>query len=151
MSHITKIKVEVKDLIALERAAAELGCIFLYDQKTYRWFGHWVGDSPMPEGLTKEELGKCSHAIKVPGIDYEIGVVERKDAPGTYMLVYDSWDAKKGEHTNLISRRFGKSLEAFGHEYAVQKIVMESEDRGLIVDRIPLVNGSEKLVIGGTL
>jgi len=151
MSHITKIKVEINDLDALERATAELGCTFMHNQTKYKWFGEWMGDSPMPEGLTQKDLGKCSHAIKVPGIDYEIGVVERKDKPGVFMLVYDSWDNVKAKHTNLISQKFGTSLERFGQEYAIQKISIEAESRGLVLDRVPLEDGRVKLVMGGTL
>ncbi len=28
-------------------------------QKTYQWYGRWVGDTKLPEGIPESELGKC--------------------------------------------------------------------------------------------
>ena len=74
MSHISKIELVIKDLEALKTACKRMGFEFREGQKTYQWYGRWVGDSPMPEGVTEEELGKCNHAIHVPGAKYEIGL-----------------------------------------------------------------------------
>ncbi len=55
-------------------------------QKTYQWYSRWVGDSPLPEGITEKELGKCDHAIHLPGAVYEIGIVRKGKSD---ILLYD--------------------------------------------------------------
>ena len=67
MSHVTVIAVELKDLDALKAVCAALGLEFRENQTTYRWYGRHVGDFPIPEGLTKADLGRCDHAIAVKG------------------------------------------------------------------------------------
>lgn len=89
MSHISKIEMQIKDLAALQAACKQCGYEFVHGQTTYEWFGRFVGDSPMPEGLTVEDLGKCDHAIRVPGASYEIGI--RKMDDGHYEMLFDYW------------------------------------------------------------
>ena len=62
------------------------------DQPTYRWYGQWVGDyiHNIPQGFTQDDLGKCTHAIRVPGATYEIGVVRRGSK---YLLLWDFYGA----------------------------------------------------------
>ena len=92
MSHVSKLELTIKDLNALIQACIKLGFQFVKDQKTYVWYGRWVGDSPLPEGVDKKDLGKCDHAIKVPGCSYEVGVLRKRN--GSYTLLWDSWEAK---------------------------------------------------------
>jgi hypothetical protein len=67
MSHIAKIELEIKDLRSQQEACKRLGYEFCTNQKTYLWFGRWVGDNPLPDGISEDQLGQCDHAIKVPG------------------------------------------------------------------------------------
>jgi hypothetical protein len=67
MSHVTNIDIEISNLTALESAIQEMGGTFLRDKKNYEWYGRHVGDFPLPPGFTKEMLGKCEHAIGLPG------------------------------------------------------------------------------------
>ena len=66
MSHITTIELDIKDLDALKVAAEKLGLEFRRGQETYKWFGRSVGDSPLPAGFRKQDLGKCEHALRIP-------------------------------------------------------------------------------------
>jgi len=124
VSHISKIELVIKDLEALKSACKRLGFEFREGQKTYQWYGRWVWDSPMPEGVTEEELGKCNHAIHVPGAKYEIGVVRKGNA---YILLYDSWI--KGGLTKHIGKDAGKLKQI----YAVEKIRLEARKKGMKV------------------
>ncbi|MDP2663651.1 MAG: DUF1257 domain-containing protein [Dehalococcoidia bacterium] len=63
MSHITTIEVEVKDLQALEKACERLGLTLARGQTTFKWYG--------------SQAAACAHAIKVPGANYEVGVVQK--------------------------------------------------------------------------
>lgn len=98
MSHVATIKCEVKDLDALRTAAAKLGLEFREGQKTYRWWGHHVGDYPLPTGFTKDDLGKCDHALSVSGNDsaYEVGIVKRRDGKAGYELLWDFYGGGRG-------------------------------------------------------
>ncbi len=91
MSHISELKTTFKNLDDIELAAARLGGTLLRDQKTYRWFGQYMGDSQMPAGMTQADLGKCNHAIRFPHASYEVGV--RRQPDGTFRLAWDSWSS----------------------------------------------------------
>src|SRR5678815_3137009 len=80
----------ITDLNALKGAVKELGAIWREGQKTYEWYGRSVGDYPLPDGFTAKDLGKCEHAIRLAGTEYEIGVVPKKHGGG-YTLLYDFW------------------------------------------------------------
>ena len=88
MSHVVDCDVKITDLDALEAAVKEeLGGELIRGKKSYKWWGRFEGDYPLPEGVRQEDLGKCDHVIKVPGASYEVGVVEQKD--GSFKLQYD--------------------------------------------------------------
>ena len=94
MSHVTTIKMEIKDLQALEECCKKAGLEFRKGQKTYKWWGYSVGDYPIPKGFTKEDLGKCDHAIGVPNKStYEIGVVVKD---GKITLLWDFYGGGQG-------------------------------------------------------
>jgi hypothetical protein len=110
MSHISQFEFQCSDLDALEKAAEACGCELVRGQKKYKWFGRFVGDSPMPKGLTEADLGKCDHAIRVKGASsqtYEVGVCKTED--GKFALRYDFWSGGYG----LVDKvgKDGKKLE----------------------------------------
>ena len=89
MSHVARIELEINDLDSLKAACKSLGLEFVPDQKTFEWYGRQVGNYPLPDGFTLEDMGRCDHAIRVPGAQYEIGVVKRR---GKYTLLWDFWE-----------------------------------------------------------
>ena len=108
MSHISRIELEIKDLQSLKEACKRLGFEFCDNQQSYQWYGRWVGDSPLPEGITEDQLGRCDHAIKVPGAQYEVGVVRKGQS---YILLYDEWikgglKAKLGVNAGLLKQAY---------------------------------------------
>jgi hypothetical protein len=111
MSHVVTIDCEIKDLGCLEKAAKNIGLEFVRDQHSYKWWGHSVGDYPVPAGFSEKDLGKCDHALRVPGNKnaYEVGVVKSRTAKSGYTLLYDFFgggyglEAKVGSNaSNLI-------------------------------------------------
>lgn len=137
------VEIEVKSLNALKEACAALGLSFQDGQKTYKWYGQSMGDYPLPKGMTKADLGKCAHAIKVPGASYEIGVVQDKQT-GNFGLVYDFWGTTQGEP---IMKRLGKGLEKLRAEYAAQAAIEQAQRRGLRVTRTLLPDNRLRLRI----
>ena len=107
MSHIARIELEIYSLEELRRACTQLGLTFCEGQQTYEWYGRWVGDAELPEGLSVDDPGKCDHAIKVPGATYEIGI---KKIGSKYQLLYDYWNAGKLE--KVLGKNLGKLKQA---------------------------------------
>jgi hypothetical protein len=107
MSHISKIELEIKSLDALIEACNRLGFQFVKNQQTYQWYGRYMRDTVLPEGIKEEDLGKCDHAIKVPGCSYEIGVVKKNNS---YQLLWDSWESRLklsiGENANILKQAY---------------------------------------------
>ena len=93
MSHVCKIELMIRDLDALEAACKEIGLELVRNQDHFKWFGRSVGDYPIPEGFTAEDMGKCQHAIRIPGNKkaYEIGITQRRDGKPGFQLLWDFW------------------------------------------------------------
>lgn len=113
MSHVAKIELEINDLDTLKAACERLGVEFIPDQKHYRWYNEHVGDYPLPEGFTPEDLGRCDHAIHVPGASYEVGVVRRGSK---YVLLWDFYSA------GGLERKLGKGAGRLKQAYAVERV-----------------------------
>lgn len=124
MSHIARIEIEINDLGALKAAAERLGGEFVQSQTTYKWYETWVGDTPMPEGMTRADLGKCHHAIRFPKAAYEVGVVQRGSK---YQLLWDYW--VDGGLEPILGKNAGLLKQAYG----VERARAEARKRGLTV------------------
>ena len=91
MSHVTTIKFNGKwNLATLKAMCAAEGWDFIEGQKTFSWYGQHVGDYPLPDRFTQGDMGKCNHAINIPGAKYQIGVIEKE---GKLHLLWDFYDA----------------------------------------------------------
>lgn len=141
MSHVETIKQQFIDLGILKEACKVLGLEFYENQSTYRWFGRFVGDAPLPEGFTKEELGHCLHAIGIKDNDYayQIGVVKSKTDDG-YVLLYDNWREGKG-----LEQVIGKKANRLAQEYSIQACIADFRRKGRRVIREEKENGHVRL------
>lgn len=133
MSHISHIEIEINDLDCLVRACAYLGFQFMRNQRTYKWYGRMVSPErhPLPEGLSENDLGKCTHAIRVPEAEYEVGVVKRGDR---YLLLCDFWDSK-------LRQRLGENGGRLKQAYAFEKTRKEAKKRNYLVSEKKIENG----------
>ena len=96
MSHVTTITIEIRDLDAVREICKDLGLEFKENQKTYRWYGRHIGDYPLPEGISKSQLGRCDHALAVKGAGretYEVGLVKQGDK---WVPLWDFWQGGYG-------------------------------------------------------
>jgi len=91
MSHITKMKLQVYSIPALQFAAQELGLGWREDT-TYKWFGSPYQDMQKTAEVDEKDLGTCDYVIYVPGNAraYEVGVKRMGD--GHYELLYDPYN-----------------------------------------------------------
>lgn len=143
MSHVSTVDLEINDLQALRVAAEALGLQFNEGQTKYRWFGRSVGDYPVPEGFKASDLGKCEHAISVPGDNsaYEIGVVSRRDGKPGYQLVWDFWGPGQ-KITNVMGGKSGAKLKT---EYGVAVATKQARREGWRVKREVNKEGQTRL------
>lgn len=135
MSHIVTIKTELRDLQAIRAACKRLGWTFVEGQRTYAWYGRYMGDSQLPEGITQEELGHCDHAIRVPGASYEIGL---KATGRGFVPLWDYW------HAGKLPENAGQRL---AQAYAIEKARAEARRAGHTVSERQLADGSVQLTI----
>lgn len=143
MSHVVSMKIKIKSLNALKRAAKTCGLELVRDVKTYKWFGRHVGDFPMPEGFTKDDLGKCDHVLRVIGANhqtYEVGVVKSKTGSG-YELLWDFWQGGYG-----LEKAVGKNGQKLMQQYAYEVALAEANASGYTVEKIMQNDGSILLV-----
>lgn len=143
MSHVESVKTTITDLSALKAACTRMGVEFVEGKKAYRWFGRSVGDYPLPAGFTKDDLGKCDHVIKVPGTDYEVGVVKLKDKPG-YTMLYDFWGPGQG-----LLKKFGTGLTKLVDNYSVEALKSKARAKGYLTTETTAPNGAIILKVTG--
>ena len=134
MSHVSKIELEIKSLSDLKTACKELGLTFMENRNTYKWYGRFMGDYPLPDGFNVEDLGKCDHAINVPGCRYEIGVI--KTPQGKYQLLWDFW------HAGGLEKKLGKGAGKLKQAYAKAKIITEAKLKGYKVSQYRINKGA---------
>ncbi len=116
MSHITPMELEVWDPMDLEAGAQELDPgAKIVNKQTYNWYGRRVGDFPLPEGMTEDQLGKCDLALTfssgATARGYEVGLLKQRN--GSYKLVWDFYDWKLmnllgGQNAGLLKQAYTK-------------------------------------------
>ncbi len=140
MSHVAKIQIEIKDLEALRAACTRMGFEFVEAQRTYRWYGTHMGDYPLPEGFTADDLGHCEHAIRVPDAGYEVGVCRRRDSRPGYTLLWDFWQGGYG-----LERQLGKNGQRLVQAYGVEAAKHAARRAGYSVTETTNQDGSVTL------
>ena len=158
--HVVSVKAEFTDLDAIKAACARLGWTFRQNQQTYQWYARgWQDDSPVPRHLFATEddyqkvvamgrperiktmnglLGKCTHAISVPGCAYGIGLIERGKQ---FIPIWDSWGA--GGLDKLLGAEGGPLVQA----YAVEKTKLQARHLGHTLTEHALEDGTVQLKI----
>jgi hypothetical protein len=130
MSHVTTIKMEIKDLDALEQACQKIGLKFNRNQKHYKWYGRFVGDY-REAGTNPKDMGLCDHAISVPGNAgaYEIGVAQKGES---YELRYDFYGGGFGLE-KLAGNRCSTLIEAYTQTVALNEATKFAAAEGYTV------------------
>lgn len=145
MSHVAKIKIEIKDMQALRAACKRLGLEFVEGQKQYAWYGRHVGDYPLPEGFTAQDMGRCEHAIKVPGAKYEIGLCKRRDGKPGYTLLWDFYsagglEAKLGANGQKLVQAYGIEAAKLAARRAGYRVTEATKSDGSVTLRVMATN-----------
>lgn len=143
MSHVVMIELEVKDLDAVEKAAKDLGGELVRNQKTFRWYGHWMNDysaedAAYKQGIKPEDYGKCEHIIRHPNCSYDIGLVKKEG--GGYRVVADEW------FSGGLTKVFGQGMQALKQRYGTHVAAKIMRGQGFIVNEIKTKTGDIRLV-----
>ena len=91
------------------------------NQKHYRWYGKWVGNQPLPDGISEDDLGKCNHAIHIPAAVFEIGIVKKDNS---YQLLWDSWIG------GGLQKAIGKDAGVLKQTYAIESVKRAARKKG---------------------
>lgn len=147
MSHVACIDIEITDLDTLKIACERLDWTLVEGAKTYNWFNRWVDDyhsedAAYHHGIKPEDYGKCDHKIKVPGCNYEIGLLKQPD--GSFKAVFDFYDTKLCEAVG------GKTCAKLKQLYGVEKTKKECIKKGYKVKEKKLDDGKIQLVVDGS-
>lgn len=132
MSHIVEVKAEIRDLEALEKAAVECGMVLDRQAHTFRWYGRFMGDAPVPAGFTPADYGKAEAGVlkvkTATAHTYEVGVVRRRDGGQGYALLYDNWCGGHG-----LEAAAGKGLSKLLVAYNRTVIALQAKMQGKMV------------------
>ena len=144
MSHVATVDLEVKDMECLAKAAARCGLVMKVNQPTYRWYGRSVGDYPLPAGFAAEDLGRCEHALSIPGDGdaYEIGVVRRRDGKPGYCLLWDFFAGGYG-----LQAKVGENCAKLKQAYAAEVAIRQARMQGYRVNEQQQADGSLRLTL----
>ncbi len=150
MSHMEcNIDALITDLDILERTLQEKfpTAKLMRDQKTHAWFGKWVDDfhgdkAAYRHGINPEDYGKCDHAIRVEGSEYEVGLVPiKRDGVEGWCAVWDNWRG------HAIVEAFGRGSEKLMTEYARMTAVVTAEQQGMTYQENVLDNGEIEVLL----
>lgn len=157
--HVVSVSVEFKNLEAIKAACKRKGWNFVEGQTTYRWVGRWHDDSPVPRNLFESEeeylrvcamtpserkehmptiLGKCTHAIQLPGAAGEIGLLQRG---GQFIPIWDYYTR------GLSKVRSENGMAGFVQAYAVEQAKVAAMIQGNFCTEEQEQDGTIKLHI----
>ena len=140
MSHIVDVQIELRDINAIRAAVKRLGGIWHEGKTSYAWYGRSVGDYPLPEGVRKEDLGKCDHAFGFPGASYEVGVIKKPN--GQYRIQWDFW-----ESGGLMAHMGNEQAHKFCQAYGIEKTKLEARKNGYLAQESTLADGSIRVTL----
>lgn len=111
-------------------------------KETYNWWGKHVGDYPVPQGFTKEELGKCNYCFGFPGREdlYELGVVYRD---GKFHLLYDFYGSKGQPLMDLLGKKGEKLLQT----YMTNVLIKVQLQQGHKLKSVSDINGKKIVIV----
>lgn len=139
MSHVVTLELEIHDLDALAKAAKSLGLEFVHGQTSYKWFGRSVGDYPVPQGFTADDLGQCQHVLRVQNApqSYEVGITARRDGRAGWTLLWDFWAGGYG-----LQDKIGANGDKLKQAYAREVTVKHYQKQGYRVTQYAKADGS---------
>jgi hypothetical protein len=146
MSKVAALQFHILDLNVLAGACSRLGLELVHGQQQYKWFGNRGQQEAVPEGFTREELGTCEHAIRIPNNPnaYEIGIVTRRDGQPGYTLLWDSWQGGYGL-TDAIGKDGSRLFQQYSLGITLQQL---ATDNLCVLEQSADAQGNIHLTVG---
>ena len=149
MSHVADVQMQIKDLNALRQAVEAAGAVWHEGQTTHRWYGRFLDDwNDSRAAVNRRDpktFGKCLHAISVPGVNYEIGVVQHRSGEG-FDLVYDNFGSSGQHDGQKLEQKFGGAgFPVLRQGYGVELTRRELTRKGYRVVTVPQEDGTIKV------
>lgn len=143
MSHVTDVRLRIKDVDALKEAAQACGLEFREGQRTYAWWGSYLGDSRQFGPHDPKQFGKCEHALREPGTSprdgsagpWEIGVVPAPKGEEGFDLLYDQFGAAGQRLTNLVGANANRLRREYSAAVATRRVEASLGRRGFTVTK----------------
>ncbi len=133
------MKLKVYKLDALATAGEKHG-LRMEKRSTHKWYGQFMGDYPLPEGITKDDLGRCDYVLFLPNNPdaYEVGVKLMPD--GSYTLLWDFWEGGFG-----LEEAIGENGVKLISEYEATVYREVMIEQGFEVSEVVHANGTREL------
>jgi hypothetical protein len=128
MSHIVSIPFQCRSLDAVRAACGRLGSRSAKGRRPTDGGADGRATRPLPDHVRVEDLGKCHHAIKVPGVTYEVGIVANAD--GSYDLRWDYFD------NALCVAMGGQNADKFRQTYQIEVARIEARPQGRAISGV---------------
>jgi len=133
MSHLIASTLKIKSIPDLRRAAQALGGEL---EESLVFTSYQGNDNP------------CEYRIKVPGVNYQIGITLQKD--GTYIMQHDPFGGDSPNYGcndgHKLVNQFGEGLRKLSEEYTAQVVTTQARKKiGWTVVRKRLANGRLQL------
>jgi hypothetical protein len=147
MSHVVCSKIVISDLELLKKAVAALGGLTWNEsKKNFNWYGEWVNDysakdAAYKNGIDVDQYGTCDVCLQMPGVNYEIGIVKRRDGTGWSLV----WDNVSDGAT--LTRHIGRNGEKLMAEYAKAYIRDFAERNGFVMETSEDSEGNQVLTM----
>lgn len=125
MSHISTISTDGLefDLDVIQALCQRQGWEFLR-QTTFHWFG--------------KDGGECEYAIHLPGVQYELGMVQGETA---WKVLGDFWEY------GGLGQILGEHGEVFKQMYLQESDIAWAEEKNYQWEEVPAEEGERKLVV----
>jgi hypothetical protein len=149
MSHITDVKMRIRDLDLAAEIAPLFGFELRRDRKECAFWGEFVGDSNSYGEFNPHDFKNCDATLgrigKTPTMgasgEWEVALKKAPDGDG-YIVGYDTY----GSSGHVISQALGFGLEKFKHAYgealAKKKLALRLALQGFTLDAAkPLADG----------
>lgn len=122
MSHISKIELEINDIQALKQACKVLNLEFVENQTKFK---RYMGVSP------------CSHAIRVPSANYEVGVIQKND---NYELLWDDF------YAGNLKKSLGENANYLKKQYTIERVKNEARKKNYRL-REQKIKGGTRIIL----
>lgn len=142
MSHVTDVRLRIKDVDALKEAAQAVGLEFRENQKHYAWWGSFVGGSHAYGRHDPKQFGKCEHALREPGTNprdgsagpWEIGVVKAVEGEG-FDILYDEFGSAGQRLTQFVGANANRLRREYSAAVATRRAEASLGRRGFSVTK----------------